>query len=266
MAVVLTTVVAERRERDRFALLERYCTDCHNRAELAGELSFEGLTLEEVPQHAEQFEAAIVKLRGRLMPPPGNPQPTADEVEGLVATLERVYAGCLLATRDATPEGALAHQALVELLVRGSLFRDAIALTRQRLTLLAIARWLAERRSPGQSRNEPAPTLEQWLTARVVELGVQSGDDLALLSPADFVAPELPYETRGSIESDYPMTVSVGDASYRADYDLSQNQVTLQRLKGSRSEAPTLAFLPKFPGLRIVVEGPRGLTVVRARG
>lgn len=184
----------------------------------------------------------------------------------IAATLERVYAGSVLATREATPDGQLAQQALVELLVRGSLFRDAVALSRQRLTLWAIARWLEERKAPGQQSAQPAFTLEQWLSSRVAELGVQSGEDLALLSPADFLAPELPYESRGSIERDYPMTVSVGDASYRAEYDLSQNQVTLQRLKGSRSEAPTLAFLPRFPGLRVVVEGPRGLTVVRARG
>jgi ATP-dependent helicase HrpB len=108
--------------------------------------------------------------------------------------------------------------------------------------------------------------LEAWLAARVASLGVQSGDDLALLSPSDFLAPELPYESRSAVENDYPLTVSVGDASYRADYDLSRNQVTLHMLKGSRKEAPTLGYLPKFPGLRILVEGPRGLTVLRARG
>jgi ATP-dependent helicase HrpB len=110
------------------------------------------------------------------------------------------------------------------------------------------------------------PTLEAWLEKRVAALGLQSGDDLALLSAEDFLAPELPYEARGSVESDYPLSVNVGDATYRAEYDLSRQQVTLQRLKGTRSEPPTLAFLPKFPGLRILVEGPRGLTVVRARG
>jgi ATP-dependent RNA helicase HrpB len=183
------------------------------------------------------------------------------------ATLERVYAGRVLSTREATPEGELAQTALVELLARGSVFREAVSVTRQRLTYAAIARWLAERSQPAPARSaEPAPSLERWLHARVVELGVQSGDDLSMLSPGDFLAPELPYESRGSIESDYPLLVSVGDATYRADYDLAQSQVTLHRLKGSRSEAPTLAFLPKFPGLRIVVEGPRGLTVVRARG
>jgi hypothetical protein len=88
VAVVLATRLEQRRAEQSFALLGKYCTDCHNPAELAGELSFEGLTREEIPQHAEQFEHAIVKLRGRLMPPPGEPQPTADEVDGLIATLE----------------------------------------------------------------------------------------------------------------------------------------------------------------------------------
>jgi hypothetical protein len=197
----------------------------------------------------------------------GSERIAAVRVQGqrISATLERVYANRVLATRDATPEGELAQAALVELLVRGSLFRDAVAVTRGRLTHAAIARWLAERNQGARSREHDVSP-ELWLRARVVALGVQSGDDLALLSADDFLAPELPYESRGSIESDYPLTVSVGDASYRADYDLANNQVTLHRLRGSRSEAPTLAFLPRFPGLRIVVEGPRGLTVVRARG
>jgi ATP-dependent helicase HrpB len=198
----------------------------------------------------------------------GSERVAAVRVQGqrISATLERVYANRVLATRDATPEGELAQAALVELLVRGSVFRDAVAVTRQRLTHAAIAGWLAERKQPsGVHPGEHELSPEPWLRARVAALGVQSGDDLALLSADDFLAPELPYESRGSIESDYPLTVSVGDASYRADYDLANNQVTLHRLRGSRSEAPTLAFLPKFPGLRIVVEGPRGLTVVRAR-
>jgi ATP-dependent helicase HrpB len=182
------------------------------------------------------------------------------------ATLERVYANRVLATRDATPDGELAQEALVELLLRGSVFREAVAVTRRRLTYAAIARWLAARNQPAGARSsEPELSPELWLRARVVTLGVQSGDDLALLSADDFLAPELPYESRGSIESDYPLMVSLGDASYRADYDLAVGQVTLHRVKGSRSEAPALAFLPKFPGLRIVVEGPRGLTIVRAR-
>jgi hypothetical protein len=121
VAIVLATALEQRRERNRFALLERYCTDCHNAAEVAGDLSFEGLTLDEVPQHAEEFEAAIVKLRGRLMPPPGNPQPQPEEVDGLIAMLERTIdehapkqAGYVAAQRLSRTEYAHAVKALLD--------------------------------------------------------------------------------------------------------------------------------------------------------
>jgi hypothetical protein len=184
-----------------------------------------------------------------------------------ITTIERVFAKRVLSTREEVPKGELARQAIFELLQRGSLFRDAVATTRDRLTHTAVAAWLATRNHPaGVARKEPVPSLEDWLRERVATLGVESGDDLALLSAQDFLAPELPYESRSVIEGDYPLTVNVGDAVYRAEYELDKNQVTLRSLKGSRREAPTLGYLPKFPGLRICVEGPTGVAVVRSRG
>jgi hypothetical protein len=88
VAVGVTTRFVAHREQQRFALLQKYCTDCHNPADLAGGISFEHMTPDSVPQHAEQFEAAIVKLRGRLMPPPGNPQPSEHDIDGLITSLE----------------------------------------------------------------------------------------------------------------------------------------------------------------------------------
>jgi hypothetical protein len=121
VAVVLTTRFEQRRAEQSFALLGKYCTDCHNPAELAGEISFESLRLEDIPQHAEQFETAIVKLRGRLMPPPGEPQPTAEEIDGLIASLERsidehapTQAGYVAAQRLSRTEYAHAVKALLD--------------------------------------------------------------------------------------------------------------------------------------------------------
>src|SRR6187455_420327 len=82
-AVVLWAYLDRRHTEQSFAVVSKYCTDCHNPADLAGELSLQGLTPGDIPAHADKFEAAIVKLRGRLMPPPGNPQPTAQEVDNL---------------------------------------------------------------------------------------------------------------------------------------------------------------------------------------
>jgi ATP-dependent helicase HrpB len=185
----------------------------------------------------------------------------------LTATVERVYANRVIAEREEAPQGEVAREAIVALLLRGSLFREAVSTTRTRLTRQALAAKLAERGHPAMyAPAEPIPSLEAFLRKRVQTLGVESADDLALLSASDFVVADLPYESRSALDDAYPASVSVGDASYDADYDLDKNQVVLKMVKGSRREPPPLAYLPKFPGLRIYVEGPRGIAVVRDHG
>jgi hypothetical protein len=80
--------VQHARDAQRWGMFHTYCTECHNKIDLAGDTSFEGLTPDSVPEHQKQFEAAIRKLRGHLMPPPGSPQPNPRDVDGLVAYLE----------------------------------------------------------------------------------------------------------------------------------------------------------------------------------
>ncbi len=182
-------------------------------------------------------------------------------------TVERIYAGCVLNQRDEEPRGERLHEALVVLLTRGSLFRSEVNTTRDRLVRTAIAAWLAGRGHPAGVRSDrPAPDLETWLNERVAQLGLQSNDDLPLLSGSDFLAAELPFEARSAIENDYPLTVNVAGAPYRAEYDLARAQVTLHAPKGARPEAPAASYLPKFPGLRILIDGPRGVSTIRARG
>jgi mono/diheme cytochrome c family protein len=70
------------------ATMKEFCAGCHNdRAKMSG-VSFDGLTADNVAQHAEVLEKAVRKLRGRVMPPPGSKQPDAKAVDGLVAWLE----------------------------------------------------------------------------------------------------------------------------------------------------------------------------------
>ena len=84
---------------EQWAVLESYCTDCHNHLDLTGGVSFEDLTPESIPGHAEVFEAAIRKLRGRLMPPPGSPHPGNARLDELVAFLEGTIDGAPTAHR-----------------------------------------------------------------------------------------------------------------------------------------------------------------------
>ncbi|HMB72375.1 MAG TPA: DUF1587 domain-containing protein, partial [Gammaproteobacteria bacterium] len=78
----------EQRAANHRATLDRYCLDCHSAAEAEADLSLEGLDLAAAGEHAEIFETVIVKLRGGLMPPPGNPRPDEDAVSDVVAFLE----------------------------------------------------------------------------------------------------------------------------------------------------------------------------------
>jgi mono/diheme cytochrome c family protein len=72
----------------QIATMKQYCVACHNdRTKTAG-VSFEGMTAASVAQHADVFEKAVRKLRGRVMPPPGSRQPDAATADGLVAWLE----------------------------------------------------------------------------------------------------------------------------------------------------------------------------------
>src|SRR5688500_9151092 len=93
VAAFLVAEIAARidraREQERWGMLRSYCVECHNSLDLAGDISFEGLTPDAVPQHAEIFETVVNKLRGRLMPPPGSLQPEQPQIDAMIAWLER---------------------------------------------------------------------------------------------------------------------------------------------------------------------------------
>jgi hypothetical protein len=91
-ALYKSGVLGDRGEQ-QWTLVQTYCVDCHNAAEAAGGVVFEGLGPDSVALEPEVFEAAIRKLRGRLMPPPGNPQPEQPRVDSLVSWLERTIDG-----------------------------------------------------------------------------------------------------------------------------------------------------------------------------
>jgi mono/diheme cytochrome c family protein len=72
----------------QLATIKQYCAGCHNDRAKTGGVSFEGITAESIGQHAEMFEKAVRKLRGRVMPPPGAKQPEPAAIDSLVAWLE----------------------------------------------------------------------------------------------------------------------------------------------------------------------------------
>jgi Protein of unknown function (DUF1592)/Protein of unknown function (DUF1588)/Protein of unknown function (DUF1585)/Protein of unknown function (DUF1587)/Protein of unknown function (DUF1595)/Planctomycete cytochrome C len=71
-----------------WSVVEHYCFKCHNAEDWAGSLAFDTMSLDDPPADAEVWEKAIRKLRGRLMPPPGKPQPDGASIQSLISFLE----------------------------------------------------------------------------------------------------------------------------------------------------------------------------------
>jgi len=77
------------------ATITQYCVACHNDRTKAAGVSFQGVTAASIGEHAETWEKALRKLRGRQMPPPGSRQPDQQEIDAFIAWME--------ATLDAQP-------------------------------------------------------------------------------------------------------------------------------------------------------------------
>jgi mono/diheme cytochrome c family protein len=90
-ALVVWYLPTEQRVAEQqWGVVQSYCSECHNANDLAGDFSFDKLgPATGVSEHAELFETVVRKLRGRLMPPPGSPQPEQQEIDALVAWIER---------------------------------------------------------------------------------------------------------------------------------------------------------------------------------
>jgi Protein of unknown function (DUF1592)/Protein of unknown function (DUF1588)/Protein of unknown function (DUF1585)/Protein of unknown function (DUF1587)/Protein of unknown function (DUF1595) len=71
-----------------WGMLETYCTECHNATDWAGGVAFDTLSPGDVPHEIKLWERTVRKLRGHLMPPPGNKQPTQAEKDAMVGWLE----------------------------------------------------------------------------------------------------------------------------------------------------------------------------------
>ncbi len=91
-------------------MLATYCFTCHSTRAKIGGLALDNLDLNAAANDARTWEKALHKLRGHLMPPPGNPQPPQKDVESFVAWMEN--------TLDSHPKGPTAGYVPIQRLNR----------------------------------------------------------------------------------------------------------------------------------------------------
>ncbi|MEY4641791.1 MAG: hypothetical protein RLZZ227_1785 [Pseudomonadota bacterium] len=90
--VALVTVVQaqpEFSEESGKAAVKEYCGECHNPEDYSGGLDLDSILDAPVPQHAQEWERAIRRLRAGVMPPPGQPRPAQAQYTALTEWLEQ---------------------------------------------------------------------------------------------------------------------------------------------------------------------------------
>ena len=70
------------------AMLNTYCVGCHNARLKTGGVMFDTLDIKHPGADAAVWEKALRKLRGRLMPPPGSPQPPQADIDAFSTWME----------------------------------------------------------------------------------------------------------------------------------------------------------------------------------
>jgi mono/diheme cytochrome c family protein len=71
-----------------WAFLDKYCGNCHNATDWAGGVAYDTLSPDNVAADGEIWERAVRKLRGHMMPPPGEPQPDGASRQAFATAIE----------------------------------------------------------------------------------------------------------------------------------------------------------------------------------
>ena len=71
-----------------WGFLNQYCANCHNSTDWAGGVAYDTLSPDTVAADGEVWERAVRKLRGHMMPPPGEPQPDSPSRQAFATAIE----------------------------------------------------------------------------------------------------------------------------------------------------------------------------------
>jgi mono/diheme cytochrome c family protein len=186
--------------------LDTYCVGCHNSRTRAGGVAFDALSLDAVHEHADVWEAAVRKLRGRLMPPPGSRQPDQREIDGFVTWMEATLDG-------AAARGRVAGHVPIQRLTRtefGTAVNDLLGIELDAAQLLPAEIEVGGFENIAAALSTSPAFLDQYVAAARVAARIAVGESVPKVASATYVQPEggdqpahidgLPLGTRGGMK------------------------------------------------------------------
>lgn len=73
---------------EQWQFLDDYCMECHNQTDWSGKLAFDLMDPDHIHEDAETWEKVARKLRGNMMPPPGQDRPETARLDEFTSWLE----------------------------------------------------------------------------------------------------------------------------------------------------------------------------------
>jgi len=269
-----------------WGFLDKYCSACHNATDWAGSVAFDTLEKDNVGGDAKVWEEAVRKLRGSLMPPPGEPQPDAASRKAFVSSMEHALDAA--AATNANPGSVPLHR------LNRPEYQNAV---RDLLGVEVNAQVLLPRDDQSAGFDNIAEVLkmspsflEQYLTAaRQVSVEAMGNPNARLASTIYAGAPEagqymhmagLPLGTRGGmvfthtfpLDAEYEFTVGGGGpgggAAGATDFTIDGDRASVVSyfLRVDAGVEPGPAFvLASGRYLDDFVRGDDGVWRIRAR-
>lgn len=205
-------------------MLNTYCSTCHSERVKSGGLVLDGLSLQTPEENAQIWEKALRKLRGRLMPPPGNPQPAQKDIDSFVSWMEN--------TLDARAKGPKAGYVPIQRLNRTEYAASVKALVgvdvKEKDVLPQDIQVEGFDNIAGALRVSPA-FLDQYIAAarQISKIAVGNPNRLANVRYSVAASTEagvaLPPGTRGGMRFKHSFPA---DGEYRLNVDLPLNLYT----------------------------------------
>ncbi|MCR9162378.1 MAG: helicase-related protein [Nannocystaceae bacterium] len=175
----------------------------------------------------------------------------------VVAEVTRSLAGVELSREVEPLEGEALADALVTLVLRGTLMKGlAPALLDALHAWSVLAAW---GRREGTALPDPPPDAATYLRARLQTLGVEGLEDLSLLEPDDVLPAVTPMAVEAGMDprlatalpEDLPRTLELPGGRYACTVDVSTRTVELAPL-GKTKKEPAVGLLPRFRGFSVV--------------
>jgi hypothetical protein len=204
----------------RQALLDQYCTSCHNEKSKTGGLALENRDPEHPASHAELWEKVVRRLDAGEMPPAGMPRPGRASVKTFTASLTND----LDAAASATPYAGRPVIRRLNRLEYANAIRDLLAVDLPVADELPPDGVAAGFDNIGDALSMSPLLLEQYLkVARKVSesaVGVSDPSPVTEIFPApeaqsSWLGAGMPFGTRGGVRVHYYFPVD-GEYSLRA--------------------------------------------------